>query len=214
MEAWRQAGVLFRKRGRMDVWNPQFHEPHVKAVLNLGNLDMKFNSIPVPVFNPPELIRRISAPPALRNSLGEFLPPEGIRGPHWHKRGGFRGSGTEFHEGTQGICPIMPGDTQKHIEGDEFRVITVGEQVVQASKKSGTPPHFEFEWVGVQGVSQNGIIPLLHAATAALEGSSRAIIGWDVKVGSDKPYILEANTSPGVNDATANRIVAAVKELI
>src|SRR3990167_8266829 len=41
----------------------------------------------------------------------------------------------------------------------------------------------------------------------------RTVLGWDIIVG-DKPYTIEINTSPGVNELTAARIVRAIRGLI
>ena len=72
---------------------------------------------------------------------------------------------------------------------------------------------FEYTWIGVEGVKKNGIIPLLKEAIREIPGGGLSVFGWDVIVGEAGPLIIECNTSPGVNDATAARIVNKVKEL-
>lgn len=214
MNAWRESGVLFRKRGRKDVWNGRYHNERVRAVLNLGNIDMTFRGVPVPVFNPPGMVLRISAPMALRKTLDDFLPQRTIQGPHWHKRPGMKGEGKVFHEDSLGVCAVTPGDVQAHIEGTEYRVLTVGDVVVQATRKTGSAPTFEFEWVGVQGINKSGIIPYLKEAIASIPKGQFSVIGWDIIVGDNGPRIIEANTSPGVNSASAARVVAQIREML
>lgn len=213
-DAWRQQDVVFRRRNRSKVWDTRFHEPHIEAVLNLGNLDMDFRDVPVPIFNSQELIRSISSPVALRRTLPDLVPSDQRNGPHWHKRNGYKGVGKVFHERFDYACNVLSGDVQKHIVGPEYRVITTGPHVVQAFLKAGTAPNFDYEWVGVAGIKTNGIIPLLHAALNQVPESQYSILGWDVIVGSNGPIIIECNTSPGVNAATAERIINVVKELI
>src|SRR5690606_15520979 len=155
----------------------------------------------------------------LRATLdGEGMPPHECDGPHWHKHGGFGGAGTTFHEREMDGCRQADGEIQKHIEGDEYRVITVGDKVVQASRKVNVEwingrHHFDYEWCGVEGVRRNGIIPLLHESVDKIPGGEMSVLGWDIIVG-ERPYIIECNTSPGVNEPTARRIVSAVENNI
>jgi hypothetical protein len=221
MEAWRKQGVIFRRRGRLKVWDTRYHEPHIQAVINLGNLDMQFGDVPVPVFNQPSLIRAISAPFALRTTMGDMLPEYTHKGPHWHKTNGYKGVGKKFLPEFEGGCAVIGSESQRHVTGIEYRVISVGDKIVQASKKmpinEGWPPiptGFEFEWVGVKGIAKTGIIPYIHEAIKFVPFSKYSIIGWDVIVTDIQPYIIEANTSPGVNEATAERIISVVKEII
>ena len=214
--SWKASGaIVFRRRNRETVWDQRFHSTTTyQAVLNLGNTDMSFEGIPVPVFNPPELVFGISSPVALRRQIPELLPQATIMGPHWHKRSGMKGQGKQFHPGTEGQCPVMGGDTQAHIEGTEYRIITVNNTIVQATRKHGTAPNFEFEWVGVEGISKGGFIPLLKEATETIAHFGNSVIGWDVIHNGNRPFIIEANTSPGVNDATAQRIVDQIRKVI
>jgi hypothetical protein len=217
MEAWRKQGVIFRHRGRLKVWDIRYHEPHIQAVINLGCLDMDFKDVPVPIFNQPSLIRAISAPFALRRTMEEMLPEYTHKGPHWHKTNGYKGVGKKFLPEFEGGCAVIGSESQRHVTGIEYRVISVGDKVVQAQRKhhDGNPlDGFEFEWVGVKGIAKTGIIPYIHEAIKFVPFSKYSIIGWDVILTDIQPYIIEANTSPGVNEATAKRIISVVKEII
>jgi hypothetical protein len=191
------------------------------AIINLGRLDVELGESISPVFNDLDTIRAVSTPAALRRTMGDFLPPQTPA--NWIKGPGFGGTGTEFEPGWgfREYEPLGPGeDTQAHIEGTEYRVITVGESVVQASRKgertvgANGRNQFAYEWVGIQGIRKSGIIPLLKEAIKLVPGGERSVLGWDIILAADKPYVIECNTSPGVNDATAARIVAAVKALV
>jgi hypothetical protein len=179
------------------------------GLINLGNLEHDLSIIKVPVWNRPESIRAISSPVALRHRLSDFIPEQTIRGPHWHKRGGFGGDGKVFHENSLGVCAVIPGDTQKHIEGDEYRVITVGDTVVQSHRKDVLDGigNFDWHWTGVDGIKSSGIIPHIKQAVQPIPHWETSIFGWDIIVNGKSVYTIEINTSPGVNEATAARIV-------
>jgi len=40
------------------------------------------------------------------------------------------------------------------------------------------------------------------------------MFGWDVIVDSNRPYVIEINTSPGVNSSTAKRIIQQIERMI
>ncbi len=208
--AWNTADLRFRLRDVDRIWKPHYG---FDAVLNLGNLEHKFDDIPVPVFNPPSIIKAVSTPKSLRRTLGDYLPSTSRTEGHWHKRPGFGGKGKEFCD--DWWCDT-DDETQQHVEGQEFRVVTVGQRVVQASTKfisSRSRFDFDYKWVGVDGISKNGIIPVVKAALADLPDSELTVFGWDIIVG-DQVWVLEINTSPGVNEPTAMRVTNAIKRSI
>ena len=215
-DAWSNSGVriVSRMRANSGDISKTVSDNKARAVINLGNLDINFASLNIPVFNRPDTIRAVSRPLALRRTLPDFIPEHSISGAHWHKTGGFGGRGKSFHEKTLGECAVMAGDVQQHVEGTEFRVITVGDSVVQAAEKSGPVGNFDYKWVGVKGVRQNGIIPRLKDAVDRVPGGEFSIFGWDVIVGPSGIHILECNTSPGVNDFTAQRIVNQIERIL
>ena len=212
--SWTQAGARVIPRKTVEAFmvkaNP---EPMADIVLNLGWRTDIFKKAGRKVFNLPSLVRALSYPGDLRRTLGEFLPPLGEPGkPHWHKLPGYGGEGkTLCADSTCSLSADSKEDMQSHVEGDEYRINTVGDTIVQAHKKIGDPVKgFEFFWVGVQGISQNGIIPMLKEAIQSLPESldwQHSVLGWDIIVGPNGPVILECNTSAGVNYATALRIV-------
>lgn len=215
MDAWRSVGAKFLARARKGVV-PGEVAARYDFVINLGNTNYR-DSGGVTVYNHPDTVRAISHPLALRRTLGNFIPERTIRGPHWHKSGGWGGKGTVFHEKSLGECAVLPGDSQKHVDGQEFRVITVGDMVVQAHRKDsvnhGWPPiptGFDWRWVGLDGIRRNGIIPLVKKAMEQIPHGAYSVFGWDIMHSNHGPFVLEINTSPGVNPATAERIVNAI----
>lgn len=209
-DAWRSQGAVFLRRDRRGRVPADLAEQQ-DLILNLGNT---FLSCERPYFNDVNTIIAISHPNNLRRTFAEtdILPERVTQGPHWHKSGGFRGQGKMFCEEFVGECAVIPGDVQRHVAGTEFRVITVGDVVVQAHRKipAGGIGEFTWEWVGVRGVRNNGIIPLVKRAAESIPFVERSVLGWDMIVG-DRPFVIEINTSPGVNSATAERIVRAMR---
>lgn len=217
--AWNAHLVSFIRRDRKNDKLKKIAETRYDALLNLGNTNYDFSALSIPVWNTAESVRAVSRPTALRNTLGEggFLPPRDFSGPHWHKRGGFGGQGTIYHSKALGECVVPGGDIQKHVKGREYRVITVGDAVVQASQKhkivrSKDDWEFSWEWIGVEGIRKGGFIPLVKEAVRAVPNYSQTVFGWDIIHNGKRPWIIECNTSPGVNEATAGRIVRAIEE--
>jgi hypothetical protein len=212
--AWSSANVKFAKRNYSEKQlNALALKLDVEAVVNLGNLNYDFTELTMPVFNMPISVRHVSHPAALRRNMNAFIPPMSLNGPHWHKSGGFGGRGKEFHEKA---CDSVWGIVQKHVDGVEFRVITVGEFIVQAHRKEVLPGvgNFVWHWTGVEGVGKNGIIPHVKEAISFVPNHVRTVFGWDIIVDKDRPYTIEINTSPGVNELTAARIVRAIRDSI
>ena len=186
------------------------------VIINLGNVDLSSNH--AYIINHPDTIKAASAPKALRNSLNDFLPLENNNGPHWHKGKGFAGDDKIYHENACSV--IYPSkDVQAHINGQEYRILTCGNKIIQAAKKDnrfsygyGVPSDFKYEWIGVEGVRKGGFIPLLRGAVELLPGGEDSFIGWDIIHDGEKPYIIEANFSPGVNEHTVKRLFNALEK--
>ena len=216
-DAWRSAGVGFirRRNHNIDIINKVVERSNIRAIINLGNLNLDFSNIMAPIFNHPDSIRSISSALALRKTLNDYIPKQTFDGPHWHKRLGYGGAGKVFHEDQTDVCFGVSGDSQQHIEGIEYRVITVGDVVVQAHRKDGNDSigNFDWSWCGVAGIKQTGIISLIKEAVERIPYHSTTVFGWDVIVG-DSPFVIEINTCPGVNEATARRIVQQIERIV
>lgn len=226
-QAWKTVpGMFFAAREReAESIVDHIRSRNYEAVINLGRTDLRLEGVQTPIYNPPELVKAVSTPMALRRTLAvgdeevrNLLPRNDRTVAHWHKgTGGFGGIGKRY---CPGPCGDQGGEVQAHVRGPEFRVVSVGEAVVQASlkgerrTKENGRNDFEYEWVGVQGIRQDGIIPLVKEAVARIPNGDRALIGWDIIVSDDGPVILEANTSPGVNEATAARIVDEIRRQV
>ncbi len=102
-EAWKSVGGKFLRRSR-DGTVPNDYNNRYRYILNLGHFRVS-TSIDV-VFNEPDVMRAVTRPIALRETLGELdvLPENTINGPHWHKNPGWRGRGKVFHEDIRVCC--------------------------------------------------------------------------------------------------------------
>lgn len=185
------------------------------AIINLGRIDINFSRSLSPVFNDTSTIRAISTPGALRKTLGEFLPGQTARD-HWHKSRGFGGANKMRHNDPACVIEHYE-DIQDHIEGTEYRIVTVGNCIVQASQKGerrtlrNERNNFDYTWIGVRGIGKDGFIPFIKEAIGQIPLGGQTVLGWDVLHDGDRPWIIEVNTSPGVNEATAHRIITAIK---
>lgn len=214
-EGWHAAGVKFAKRRRSDAEIQRIIDRYdYDAAINLG--DRGFKSETTPIWNDIETVLSVMSTVELRKTLdGEGMPARRTDVPHWVKPPGlWGGMGVKYHE-PHDHCDRTYYEVQEHIEGDEYRVITVGDKIVQASRKVNCEwindrHHFDYEWCGVEGISRNGLIPLVKSAVESIPHGAHSVLGWDCIV-ADRPYIIECNTSPGVNEPTAHRIVRAME---
>ena len=218
-DAWRSNGIHIVKRSRDSNRDVRATIGRVdgRFVINSGSLSHDWAGYPVPVFNTRDSIRAISHPLALRRTLPDFIPPVSMDGyAHWHKDGGWGGKNKTYHEEGDGGCRFFKGDRQTHIDGTEYRVLTVGDVIVQASLKELTHGvgNFIWHWCGVRGIRDLGIIPLVKEAVQNIPNWNWTMFGWDVIVDSNRPYVIEINTSPGVNSSTAKRIIQQIERMI
>lgn len=210
-DAWRNANaiVLSRRPLKRDSQLSAIPQEE-RVVVNLGIADDISGNVR---FNSRRSVRSVLTPAAIRRTLPELLPPIPKLGEDaWFKGPGQHGENKYRHIWGGDGYDDPRWDMQLHIEGTEYRVITVGPVIVQAHRKTrdDSKRGFLWEWVGVQGIRKGGIIPLVKRAVEAVPDGDFTVIGWDLIVGEDRPYIIEANSSPGVNDATAERIVRAI----
>jgi len=215
-DAWKDAGAMFARRDRttQEIINISTGRP----IINLGSSSFEYE----PAWNSAPVVSCLLSPKASRLVFDEMMPDNGRSVPAWYwlkgpGRGGTNKEKTfvntlnelsELHRRAEWIG----GDIQRHIDGTEYRAITVMNDVVQVSKRIGGGDDRNYEWIGTRNAPR-GLIPA--AKWAATKFIEKTIIGWDLIKDDDtgKVHILEGNASPGVNVATANRILDAVEVL-
>jgi len=214
-DAWKSAGAVFARRTSDDdrIRNISYDAP----IINLGSSQCMIEGI----WNEARVVEPLLTPQASRELLGRLMPLGSVYcgpGYYWLKgagRGGankqklFVRNGQEFDDLYE-QARWMEGDVQQHIDGQEYRVITVGEKVVQVMKRTGGHLASDrvYTWVGVEGCDSE--VKAIAREAAMKLANSKTIIGWDVIQG-ERAYILEGNSCPGVNEATARRILDAVE---
>lgn len=210
-EAWTSAGARMVPRKHIGKY---FEDPPVSSndvIINLGwrkpiNHDH--------VWNHHESVKFVSRPDDLRKNLGDWLPPiPEIGDTAWGKDHGWQGKGKFMYYDFKEHYADKHADVQRHIDGVEYRVNSVGSKVVQAHRKIPENSSFIWQWVGVKGIDGLGFIKAIKTITDAIPYGETTILGWDWIVENDtgKPYLLEINTSAGVNAPTAHRILDVVE---
>lgn len=227
VQAWKDVGGWFPKRERsvhskLDLMVRSYDAN--SPIINLGDmgfnpsdLDLEVRGInPDKYYNRPEVVRPLVRPGTARRLLDEFMPSDprasGMMGiSHaWIKAPGQAGQGkTKIPVYSPNDLPEIPADwdMQVHVEGQEYRVVTVGTKVVQVNERYGENGSREYTWVGVRN-SPGPVKTIAREAARRLE-DERTIIGWDV-IHGDRTYIFEGNTCPGTNNALAERIINQV----
>lgn len=216
--AWANAGAIVLSRNpskRMHQLAAHAEDAYVVVNLGITNFDANADV----EYNEPDSVRSVLTPARLRKTMPNLIPPQPLKGqPFWDKGPGQGGNNKIFNEKllSDDFIPLPGRDLQRHIEGSEYRVISVGRRVVQSHLKSNIEwtdgqHEADWEWAGVTAIKGTGIIGLVHKAVDLVPNGEHTVFGWDIIL-ADKPYIIEANSSPGVNDATAGRIMKAIKD--
>ena len=216
-QAWRSADTHFARRDRTP--DSIVSIAGDRPIINLGNSGF----LPTVthgegIWNEATNIRCLLNPLESREVLGSLMPTNKFVGPDWYwvKGAGFGGRNkhkvwieTEReHEAYVNQASWNDGEVQLHIDGTEYRVITVGSKVVQVNERSGENGNRSYQWVGVRAAPQS-CKNIARSAVSLLQGDN--VIGWDIIVhDSGDGYVLEGNSCPGVNEATASRILDAV----
>lgn len=219
-QAWRNAGGTYSRRGRSVEEIMDIATRNDWSIINLGNSRFQPAPSPVPVHNHGLQVKFLTEPLEVRAKLGALMPSPNYEGPgyYWEKGAGYGGrnkskfwidNARDFNE-IRRIALFSGNELQQHVVGTEYRVVTVGNKVVQGNIRYGDNGDRTYEWVGVSGLPPAVKARAKEAAELAFT-SDRTVIAWDlIETHSGTVYLFEGNACPGVNDATANRIVDAV----
>lgn len=189
-------------------------------VVNLGNSSLKLGDgrdAGVPLVNSGEVVELLKDSAKVRAGLlGQHLPPRPQRGEaFWIKGGGFGGRNKQHMPmfDPEADYGFPDADLQRHVVGKEYRVITVGSKIVQVQRRIDdhplNPEIREYEWVGLRGTPKAVKAFVKHLLISM---PSYSLIGWDIIATDQAIYLLEGNTCPGVNEATAERILKQLNE--
>lgn len=204
-DAWKGAGVHFARRGKTIEQITAMPYP---VILNLGKSG----------FQPPRSERiwnhgrdifPLLWPGETRRLMGDLMPPQPTDFPAdaWVKAPGAAGRGKYRKAIDQALVLPKEWDWQQHIEGQEWRLVTVGERLVQCMMRNGPNGNRRYTW---NRMNQTPMILKELAREAARRLNGRNVVGWDLIEQGDTAYILEGNSCPGVGRETANRVVKEI----
>lgn len=215
-QAWKEADVQFARRGRTQEAIIQMgRESGYEFLLNLGRSQFQPTMMyddPLGFFwNSGQDILPLLYPGLSRELLNDLMPPKPTTYPAdvWIKAPGMKGKG-KYKKNIPHALTLPPKwDHQLHVEGTEYRVVTVGRRAVQSFVKTDVGDGREYEWVGLRDTPRE-IKRIARKAAKRLPGLN--VIGWDIVLGDDdQPLIFEGNSCPGVNWETARRIVQEIR---
>ena len=212
-QAWKAAGGFFPRRDRTVARMVELGEnADVEFILNLGW--SQFNpETRLPVWNRGEDIQALLWPGMTRDLFDDLMPPqpEGYPADIWIKTPG-RGGRGKYHKMVYHQLSLPnQWDWQTHVEGQEYRVITVGQAIVQQFERGGDNEDRSYSWTPRDQVP----MPVkAFARQAASRVFGNNVIAWDLIQEGEygRPYLFEGNTCPGMSTHTAARIVAAIQE--
>lgn len=217
--AWKSAGGVFIPRG-LSTWEKMRYASRIGAefIVNLGNT--RFNPTEygrqdgngIPVIGYGNNVQALVTPGATRRDLWAYMPPRPVEFPAtvWVKTPGFGGRGKYKEFVTEPLVLPSTWDWQEHVDGQEYRLVTVGDKIVQDFERFGDNGEREYHWIRMSEVSSD-LKAIVRAAAASLPGTN--VVAWDAIVTQEgRPYIFEGNTCPGMSERTAERIVRQIRE--
>lgn len=216
-QAWKNAGVSFFRRGSeiSSIISRMLDNPDM-VVLNLGKTSATFKMYENPelagrIWNDGSDIRPLVWPGTSAELLTGLTPPkpESFPADIWIKAPGRAGRG-KFHKQVDRPMSLpKEWDWQAHIIGQEYRVVTVGHKVVQNFERHGPNGNREYRWVRMADTPKR-VKKLARVAARRVPGLN--VIAWDIVSTEEEAYVFEGNTCPGVNVATANRVVEEIRK--
>ncbi len=153
-------------------------------------------------------IKPLVTPGATRDLIGEFMPRQpdsDFPRQAWVKAPGAHGRGKFLEIIHEPLVLPRSWDWCEHVEGQEYRLITVGNKVVQDFERHGDNNSRRYSWVPMREVNAD-LKAMVREAASRLEGNN--VIAWDTILDTNgEPFIFEGNSCPGVNADTVRRIV-------
>lgn len=179
-------------------------------VLNMGNTSLRVNDlVGCIVVNKPSDINQTRTPGACRQMFGDLMPhrpTEELEFPvdAWIKAPGQRGRGKFKKKIDWPLTLPSEWDCQLHIDGTEYRVITVGHRAVQGFQRTGPNRRRQYTWTGLANTPDN-VLELARTAAGRLPHAT--LRAWDlIQDHEGQPYLLESNSSPAMNATTTERV--------
>lgn len=208
-DAWKEGGVRLARRG-LTTNEILLYGRDYDAILNLGKTSFRPDTSQI-IWNHGANIESLVYPGPTREMLGEYLPPVPTSYPArvWVKAPGAHGRGKYMVDVDQPLVLPDSWDWCNHIEGQEYRLVTVGDKVVQDFIRHGNNDNRSYSWLPMREVPTQ-LKEMVKEAARRVPGDN--VLAWDTIIDeNNNPFIFEANTCPGVNTSTVRRIVAEMK---
>lgn len=222
VNTWKEIGGWFPRRDRDTESKLRLRQERydsVSPIINLGNTlffltPEQYDHFEIDsslVWNLGPDIEAIIQPGTARRLLNDLMPPQPTEYPceAWVKAPGWGGRGKEQVMLQSGLDVPGGWDVQVHVEGQEYRAITVGHKVVQGYERHGPNGDRSYTWTGVSGLPED-VKAYAKEAANMLHGNN--FIAWDLIMDNDGAvFLFEGNSCPGVNLATAQRVLAQME---
>ena len=205
--AWKDTGSQFARRGRTTA---EIMALPFNNIVNLGKSSFQPVTADYPdtmVWNHGEDIRPLLWPGAAAELLDGLMPPRPLTYPAdvWIKAPGAQGRGKYKKAIDYPLVLPKEWDWQGHVEGQEWRLITVGHKVVQDLKRHGSNEDRTYEWVPMKDTPSE-LKELAREAARRVPGNN--VIAWDlIQTHDGLTWLFEGNTCPGISESTGNRIL-------
>ena len=208
-QAWNAVDVQFARRERTS--REVLTMPDYDIVINLGASYFEGGG-DNRVWNDGVNIKPLIWPGTARELFDDLMPvqPSEFPADVWIKAPGRGGRGKYMKSVDRSLVLPAEWDWQKHVEGIEYRVITVHDKVVQDFIRSGPNGDREYTWTPMAEVPRI-VKRLARKAARRLDGYN--VIAWDLISDGQTAYLLEGNSCPGMSEPTAQRIKRTMEEI-
>ena len=214
-QAWREAGGIFMRSDRETPEILDYTKQRETFFINLGRSSFRPDEEmladhglePWDVWNRGENINQLLYPGQVRTLLDEFaIPrPEAYPADVWIKTPGRQGRGTFRKHIEEPLVLPKEWDWQEHMEGQEYRCITVGPRIVQNFERHGSNGDREYRWTLMEETPAP-VKTAVRKVAKRLDGYN--VVAWDaILTPQGVALIFEGNTCPGMSINTARRVV-------
>jgi hypothetical protein len=222
---WKNTGSVFLRDRPLKANIRKTRDLDIDVLLNLGNTNYPLtdeirNTLTneqIRYYNPANIILQYNTPGRIRRSnLAPFLPENSNYDDEFSWLKGPGRAGMNKTKVLSNERPLfIPGenwDFQRHIDGQEYRIHSVKDKIVQVHRRQGDNTARQYEWLGLQG-RPPGVLPFIKNMITLME-YPYIVYAWDViqEHHTNKWYLLEVNSNPGVNPMTVRRIINIMHE--
>jgi hypothetical protein len=166
---WKNTGSVFLRDRPLKANIRKTRDLDIDVLLNLGNTNYPLtdeirNTLTneqIRYYNPANIILQYNTPGRIRRSnLAPFLPENSNYDDEFSWLKGPGRAGMNKTKVLSNERPLfIPGenwDFQRHIDGQEYRIHSVKDKIVQVHRRQGDNTARQYEWLGLQGRPNGG----------------------------------------------------------